>query len=148
MSATGQIGGSECVRGLRRIAFFGLGGVFFVLGMVGIVLPGLPTTPFLLLTSYFLARSSPRLQRRLLSNRLVGPILSQWQRHRAVEPRVKRRAVALVAVAMALLIGFSRMPPTLLAIVLALASVGLLVIWRLPTVPRETTRTQLAEEQV
>ena len=105
-----------------------------MLGMVGIVLPGLPTTPFLLLTSYLLTRSSPRMQRRLLANSLVGPILSQWQQRRAIELHVKIKAIALIGVVMALLICFSSMPPAFLATVLAFNCVGILVIYRLPTV--------------
>jgi uncharacterized membrane protein YbaN (DUF454 family) len=124
----------QYVRHAWRALYITLAGVSFVLGMIGIVLPGLPTTPFLLLTSYFLARSSPRMHRRLLANKLVGPILRHWQQHRAVEPRVKRQAVLLVGLAMVFLISFSNLPPVLLATVLALASIGLLVIYRLPTV--------------
>ena len=101
--------------------------------MIAIVLPGLPTTPFLLLTSYFLARSWPRMHRMLLANSLVGPFLRPWKQHRAVEPRTKLQAAVLVGVSMALLIYFSNLPTALLATVLMLASVGLLVIIRLPT---------------
>lgn len=80
------------------MAYITLAGVFFVLGMIGIVLPGLPTTPFLLLTSYFLSRSWPRMHRTLMANNLVGPILRQWQQHRAVEQHVKLKAAALGSV--------------------------------------------------
>jgi hypothetical protein len=132
--ATAQPAVDECVRGVWRIVYISLAGVSFVLGMVGIVLPGLPTTPFLLLTSYLLTRSSPRMQRRLLANSLVGPILSQWQQRRAIELHVKIKAIALIGVVMALLICFSSMPPAFLATVLAFNCVGILVIYRLPTV--------------
>lgn len=70
----------------------------------------------------------------LLANRLVGPILRQWQQHRAVQPRVKVRAAMLVGVAIALLVCFSNLPPALLATALGLAGIGLLVIFRLPTI--------------
>lgn len=126
------------VRGVRRLVYLALAGLFFVLGIIGIVLPGLPTTPFLLLTSYFLARSWPRMHRMLLANNLVGPFLRKWQQCRAVESRTKFQAIVLVGASVALLLFFSRLPTPMLAIVLALASVGLLVIYRLPTVKHES----------
>ncbi|MCG8450855.1 MAG: YbaN family protein [Pirellulales bacterium] len=120
----------QCV---KRMVFLALAGVFFVLGMIGIVLPGLPTTPLLLLTSYFLVRSSPRMHQMLLDSRLFGPPLRHWQQHRTVQPRTKLQAGLLVCAAMAMLLAFSKLPPALLAAVLALAVVGLVVIYRLPT---------------
>jgi len=123
----------DCVKGVRRLVFLALAGLFFVLGMIGIVLPGLPTTPMLLLTSYFLARSWPRMHRKLLANKLLGPILCHWHQHRAVEPRTKVQAAFLVGLAMALLFFFSSLPLTQRVAVLAFASIGLLTIYKLPT---------------
>ncbi len=123
------------VQGLARVGFIVLAGIFFVLGVTGIVVPGLPTTPFLLLTSYLLARSSPRLHRILLANKLVGPILAQWQKHRSVSLRVKIQAAVLVALTMLFLVGFPTLPPVLLTIVLVLAAIGMCVIHQLPTAP-------------
>jgi len=123
------------VHGIRRLVYIVLAGLFFILGVIGIVVPGLPTTPFLLLTSYYLTRSWPQMHRMLLAHRILGPVLRQWQQHRAVDPRIKRRAVALVVLVMGLLVCFSNLPTVLLATVMALASIGLFVIYRLPTVP-------------
>ena len=135
--AMAQPADGEYVRGVWRMMYLTLAGVFFVLGIIGIVLPGLPTTPFLLLTSYFLARSWPRMHRMLLANKLVGPFLRQWQQHRAVKLRTKIHAAVLVCVVMALFIYFSNLSTALMATVLALASLGLLVIYRLPSADRE-----------
>ena len=138
MSATVQPANGKYVLGIWRIVYISLAGTFFVIGMIGIVLPGLPTTPFLLLTSYLLARSWPRMNQMLLANRLSGPILSKWQQHRAVDRRIKFQAALLVGVAMALLICFSSLGPALLTTVLVLAAIGLLVIYRLPTITRDS----------
>ncbi len=132
--ATMQSTERECVSGVWRVVYIALAGFFFLLGMIGILLPGLPTTPFLLLTSYYLARSWPRMQRLLLDNRLFGSILRHWQQHRAVEPRVKIQATLLVVLAMMFLLFFSSLPVTQLVAVLALASIGLLTIYKLPTI--------------
>lgn len=67
------------------------------LAVVGALLPLIPTTPFLLLAGACFARSSPRLQRRLLENRLFGAYLREWQRDRTVPASAKVKAYALVA---------------------------------------------------
>jgi len=118
----------------KRLLFLGGAGVFFIIGAVGAVLPVLPATPFLLLTSYFLVRSSPKLNRRLLRSRFLGPILTDWQVHGGVRPDVKVQSVVFVVLAVALTIfltGYAWLPTV---IVVALASVGIFVILRLPSI--------------
>lgn len=67
------------------------------LGIAGLVLPLLPTTPFALLAAYCFGRSSPRLHHRLLNNRNLGPLILNWQQHRAIAPRAKLMAVLSMA---------------------------------------------------
>jgi uncharacterized membrane protein YbaN (DUF454 family) len=67
------------------------------LGIAGVVLPLLPTTPFVLLAGYCFARSSPRLHDWLLANRTFGPLILNWERHRAIAPRAKVFAVLSMA---------------------------------------------------
>ncbi|MCA9271236.1 MAG: YbaN family protein [Planctomycetales bacterium] len=118
---------------LKRFCFALLAGVFFVVGLVGVVLPGLPTTPFLLLTSYFLVRSSPRLNDRLLRARFFGPILADWQHRGGVQTHVKIKAIALVIGAVGAAVYFTGWSLPLTPISLGLAGAGLVVIVRLPT---------------
>ncbi|QDU55762.1 YbaN family protein [Aeoliella mucimassa] len=129
----------QCVQGAKRVVYVTIGSLFLALGLVGVVLPGLPTTPFLLLTSYFYARSSPALNQRLLENPLVGPILQNWYEHRGVTLRVKRIAIAMVLAAMAMLVALSSLAWPALASILAIAMFGLLVVYRLPVVPNNET---------
>lgn len=67
------------------------------IGAAGVVVPLLPTTPFLLLALYAAGRSSPRLRWRLLRHPRYGPALRAWQRHRAIHFRAKLVACALIA---------------------------------------------------
>jgi uncharacterized protein len=67
------------------------------LGIAGVVLPLLPTTPFVLLSAYCFARSSPRLHDWLLAHQVFGPLILNWQRHGAINPRAKLFAVASMA---------------------------------------------------
>jgi hypothetical protein len=66
-----------------------LGSVSFGLGVVGIYVPGLPTTPFLLVAAACYLRSSPRLYRRLMAHPRVGPQLEAMVKSRAIPLKVK-----------------------------------------------------------
>jgi len=122
------------IGGWRRVLFLSLAGLFFVLGVLGAVLPGLPATPFLLLTSYFLVRTSPALNERLLNSRLVGPILRDWQQKRGVRRDVKIQAVVCVMIAVGLSIYLAGNRGWLTVGIALAASVGIAVILRLKTV--------------
>ncbi len=84
--------------------FFGLASL--LLGFVGIFLPLLPTTPFLLLAAFCFARSSDRLHRWLLTHPVFGPMIENWRRHRAIARSAKIAAtfacVAVFAISLAL----------------------------------------------
>ena len=110
------------------------GAVSLVLGLIGIVLPGLPTTPFVLLAAACFARASPRLHRWMRENRWIGPSLRDWERHRSLTRRIK--AVALTS--MLLMVSFSvwtfQGKPLVQAVLLAGAVLGgWVVAWRIPT---------------
>ncbi|MDG2130431.1 MAG: YbaN family protein [Fuerstiella sp.] len=124
------------VTGWKKLLFLFLAGNFFLLGVLGAILPGLPTTPFLLLTSFFLARSSPRGNAALLRSRFFGPILTDWQEHRGVRKDVKIQAVVCVILVVAAAIYFSPSSLALRLTTVLLASIGVVVIIRLPTTPR------------
>ena len=84
-------------RSRLRWAWWLLAYVALGLGLVGIVVPGLPTVPFVLLSAYAAARGSERLHRRLLADRRFGPMIDDWQRHGAVARRAKWFATATMA---------------------------------------------------
>jgi len=88
--------------GLARCCLLVLGLLFTALGMAGVFLPVLPTTPFLLLALACFGRSSPAFHRRLLANRLFGPYLTQWDHDRTVPREAKRKAYGLLVVTFAL----------------------------------------------
>jgi hypothetical protein len=120
------------VTGPRRILFLVLSGVFVVLGAAGAILPVLPTTPFLLLASFFLARSSPRLNAALLRSRFLGPILRDWQEHHGIRLNVRLQALVTVVVVLSLTIWFAS-PSTLASMAITgLGLIGITVILRLP----------------
>jgi uncharacterized membrane protein YbaN (DUF454 family) len=111
-----------------------LAGLFFGLAVLGAILPLLPTTPFLLLTSFLLVRSSPSLNDKLLRSRAFGPLLEDWHRHGGIRPRVKVISIVVSLSAVTLSAIYGNLPPLGLAALAALALTGLVVLIRLPVV--------------
>lgn len=67
------------------------------LGLIGIVVPGLPTVPFVLLSAFAAARGSARLHAWLLAHRRFGPLIRDWQAEGAVSRRAKWLATTMMA---------------------------------------------------
>lgn len=74
-----------------------MGLLFLLLGGIGVVLPLLPTTPFVLLAAACFARSSPRLHGWLLGSELFGPMLRDWENKKCVSLKVKILAILMMA---------------------------------------------------
>ena len=79
-----------------RLVLLAAGWLALALGFVGVFLPLLPTTPFLLLAAACFVRSSPRLHARMLAHPRLGPFLEQWRRERSIPRAAKLRAYVLV----------------------------------------------------
>ena len=126
------------LQGVRGLLYVMIGCVFVGLGVLGAMLPVLPTTPFLLLASFFFLRSSPRLNEKLLNSPLLGPFLRDWYRYHGVRPKVKVVAVSsmLLAVLSSLLLG--NLPWYVIVLLLTLAAIGLTVVLRLPVIREES----------
>lgn len=75
-----------------------LGLICVGLGVIGIVLPILPTVPFMLLAAFFFARSSERLHNWLITHPTFGPPIVDWNERGAINPRVKRIATVSIVV--------------------------------------------------
>lgn len=73
-----------------------LGAVSLLLGVVGIVVPLLPTTPFLLLSATLFFHSSPRLYEWLLKSPTLGIYIRNYREHRAISLRAKCSAITLL----------------------------------------------------
>ena len=82
---------------MMRPFYLGLAYLCTAIGAVGVVMPLLPTTPFLLVAVWAGFRGSPRLARRILRNPQFGPIIRAWHRERAIPPRAKGVACGLLA---------------------------------------------------
>lgn len=117
---------------LVRWLLIGVGTISLLLGLIGVVLPLLPTVPFLLVTAMCWAQASPRLHRWLLSRPKLGPAIERWERERTIPRRVKWTALGLFTLSMGTTIWWVRGHPWLPWALAGMAAVLLLVIARLP----------------
>ena len=127
-------GAALSVSGFRRLLYLSLAGVSFGLAGLGVIVPGLPTVPFLLLTSYYLVRSSPQLNSQLLRSRTFGPMIRDWHKHRAMRPRVKAFSIGTMILVVTLTVIFGGLSLPLMVVVLILMTVGMAMILRIPTI--------------
>lgn len=119
---------------LVRWVLWLVGTVSLLLGLIGIVLPGLPTTPFVLLAAACFARASPRLHQWMRDNRWVGPSLRDWERHRSLSLRIKAVALGSMAVMVSLSVWTFRGKPLIQVALIVAALLGVWVVaWLIPT---------------
>jgi uncharacterized protein len=88
--------GGKYMKGLLKPIFIFLGSFFTVLGFVGIVIPLLPTTPFLLLAAFCYARSSEKLYNKLLNTKWLGEYIKSFQAGHGIPPRTKITAILVL----------------------------------------------------
>jgi uncharacterized membrane protein YbaN (DUF454 family) len=109
-----------------------------LLGLVGVVVPGLTTVPFMLVAAWAGAKGSPRIEAWLLAHPRWGEAIRQWREHRAIPRRAKYAATAMM-LASAIVIQFLPVPAWLrVAVPLLLLAVGVWH-WSLPDARPATT---------
>lgn len=126
--------------GWRRALLLAAAISTLILGVLGIVLPGLPTTPFVLLASYCLLRSSPVLHERLIHSRLFGGVLRDWHLHRGIRPHVRYKALVVVLLVVAASLALTSLPLGAKLAIVIVAACGIAYIWRLPEVAETSPR--------
>lgn len=106
----------------RRLPWIILGWLSVALGFIGVVLPVLPTTPFLILAAVAFGKSSPRLRAWLLTHPVFGGPIRDWESSGAIRPRHK--ILACTSMALLLMVSFlAGLRPTIL-IIQAVAMAG------------------------
>jgi uncharacterized membrane protein YbaN (DUF454 family) len=116
-------------RPLMRGIWLVVGLIATAAGLIGVVLPLLPTTPFLILAAACFARSSPRLEARILNDPRFGPLVREWRVRGAVPPKAKLLAVGGMTGGYMVFLLTSR-PDMPLALLVA-ALMGLAAVWLL-----------------
>lgn len=108
------------------------------LGVIGALVPLLPTTPFLLLAAWCFARSSEKWSRWLLEHRTIGPILSHWSDHGAIRLRVKWIATVMLVILLGHQVAFAEHSFWVDVAVGLLGAGVILFLWSRPSGPAAT----------
>lgn len=82
---------------IKKPLLIAAGWFFVALGMLGIIMPLFPTTPFLLLAVWAFSKSSPELAERIRNHRLAGPYIRDWQDAGVIPPKAKVLALGMMA---------------------------------------------------
>lgn len=127
---------------IKQALLLTIGGLSLASGLLGIFIPLLPTTPFLLLSAYCFSKSSKRLHLWLLGNRWFGPTIEQWEQTRTIDRKTKHRA--LLTTLCAFTISLSLIPMSLVGkLILGLFGLVLCIFLAiLPETRSATTSTQ------
>ncbi len=110
-----------------------LGFLFVAIGIVGAILPLLPTTPFILLAGACFSRSSEKWHNWLLRNKIFGPCICRWESQRCVNCKTKMISLASMVVMGGASVGFANHGIYFKVIAGVLMLVGALSILRIST---------------
>ncbi len=120
------------LKGGKRVLFLTLGFISLLLGIIGIFLPLLPTTPFALLAAYFFSKSSTQLHQWLLNQRSLGPLIRDWESYGVIRLRAKWMATVMIVVLFSYSLLFVPVALWIKGIVLASGLSILIFIWTRP----------------
>ncbi len=109
--------------------FLGLMSVGF--GLLGVILPLVPTVPFMLLAAFCFARSSERLHTWLTTHPAFGPVIADWQQKGAIRSKAKKVATVSIAALFAIS-WFAGVSWTVIGIQAVILSLVLIFIWSRP----------------
>lgn len=120
--------------GPRRLLYLAAGCGSFALMFVGLIVPGVPTVPFLLASGYYFARSSPRLHRKLMQSRLFGQMLREWETSHAMSDASKRRLASFTLAVIAATVAFAPLSPVIVVIVILMSGASFYSIGQIPRI--------------
>ena len=113
---------------MKRTILISLGWLCVGLGFVGVFVPGIPTTIFLIIALWAFTKSSKKLRHWLLNHKRFGPILNNWQEHKVVPRRAKILMVVLMSLAVILFYYSSQSLILTIGLIIILVSVAIYVI--------------------
>ena len=116
------------VKGPVKVLWIFLGTLSLVLGAIGVVVPGLPTTAFLLLAAWLYLKSSPRLYQKLISNKYLGPYILEFHGKKGMTKRTKVHAIGTMWVMISISCIFFIKSLTVIIFVIGLGIVGTVVM--------------------
>ena len=113
---------------MKKTILISLGWLCVGLGFVGVFIPGIPTTIFLIIALWAFTKSSEKLRHWLLNHKRFGPILNNWQEHKVVPRRAKILMVILMTLAVILFYYSLQSLILTIGLIILLVSVAIYVI--------------------
>jgi uncharacterized membrane protein YbaN (DUF454 family) len=114
-----------------RLLWLILGLISMSIGLIGAIVPLVPTVPLMLLAAFFFAKSSDRLHNWLITHPRFGTAIQDWQDHRAISKRAKIAASISISIAFAFSLAIG-LPVKLLAIQAVTLIAVSIFIWTRP----------------
>jgi uncharacterized membrane protein YbaN (DUF454 family) len=128
-----------------RALWTSAGIVFLAIGVGGLLVPLVPTTPFLLVAAWCFGKGSPQLRARMVNHRTLGPVIADWEAHRVIPPSAKLLASFLVGTSTGY-VTFSELVPWWAKLgVYAVLGAVLGYVWTRPSRRPEAPRTDPAK---
>lgn len=119
-----------------RLLYFSAGWFFFVVGIIGVILPVLPTTPFMLLALWCFSKSSQRFHAWLYQHRFFGPALQQWEQDKVIPLPAKIMATLMMVASFSYLVFYQKLQLEILIPIGLFMLYGLWFIHTKPSKPR------------
>ncbi|MFK5980506.1 MAG: YbaN family protein [Rhizobiaceae bacterium] len=114
----------------KKIVWIVVGLIALLLGFIGVFLPILPTTPFVIVAAFAFGKSIPAWRRWLVNNKIFGPIIADWEETGAIAPRYKAMATLMMLAALALSFYLSIMPAIIVVQALCMLAAFTFIITR------------------
>lgn len=114
---------------IKRYFFISIGSFFLIIGLIGIFLPLLPTTPFLILTAICFNKGSDKFHSWLINHRLFGPPIQDWQKNHVIKIKYKLMATGMMVISSAYVLPKETIPLIGKASYTVLLIILLIFIW-------------------
>ncbi|WP_085849364.1 YbaN family protein [Pacificibacter marinus] len=115
---------------LQKFMHLALGWICVGLGIIGAVLPVMPTTVFLILAAFFFTKGSPRIRHWLISHPTLGPPIQNWEDTGSIAPRVKLLALSMMGFTLGAAIVFAAPIKILVIQALCMSAAALYILTR------------------
>lgn len=123
---------------LKSYIFLALGWLFFALGFVGIFLPILPTTPFMILALWAFSKGSQKIHHWLLNHPRFGKTLRDWEQHRVIPIRAKMMAFTFITASAIYIVFFSNIPNYAAIMSVSTMACAITYVLTRPSKPKKT----------
>jgi uncharacterized membrane protein YbaN (DUF454 family) len=136
-TSPGNVRQGSIVQRLIEIGYGTLAVASLGMAWIGLLVPGIPTVPFVILTVALAAKASPALRHRLRQARVFGPMIRDWEQHHAIRPGVRRQAIIVTVVLIS--ITLLAAPPSvgLYLLVATMSVVSITLVLRIPVITEQ-----------